>query len=151
MENVFKVNRPKLEHDKANYGLGDPITLTNEQAEPLLKVGAVLEFTKEDIELAQRLQARYLQEKADEAAKAEANAVKQKEEEAAALAQKKADEAAAAALAKQKADDEAAALLKQKADDEAAQKKAQEDAAALEAQKNKDAAGANKGAAKAKD
>lgn len=136
MENVFKVNRPNLEHDKANYGLGDPITLTAEQATPLLKVGAVLEITKEDIELDQRLQARYLREKADE--------------EAAALLKQKADEEAAALL-KQKADEEAAALLKQKADEEAAQKKAQEDAAALEAQKKKDAAAANNGAAKAKD
>lgn len=100
MEKVFKVNRPKLEHDKANYGLGDPITLTAEQAKPLLLVGAVLELTAEDVELAQRMA----------------------DEEAAALAKQKADEEAAA-LAQKKADEEAAALEAQKTKDAAAANK----------------------------
>lgn len=95
---IFKVNRPRLDHDGLSLGFGQPIALTAEQAAPLLKIGAVVEL---DGEIAEEQAAAIAQQKADE--------------EAAALAKQKADEEAA----QKKAQEDAAALEAQKKKDAA--------------------------------
>ena len=77
----FKVNRPRLDHNGSSYGLGDPIELTAEEAEQLLKLEAVV------VPSADEEAAALAQKKADEEA-----AQKKAQEDAAALeAQKKKD------------------------------------------------------------
>lgn len=47
MDRIYKVNRPRLDHDRLSLGFGQPIALTAEQAAPLLKIGAVVELDGE--------------------------------------------------------------------------------------------------------